>query len=448
VAAPAAPQQRRVASSYDAPAGCPTQGDYVQYVESRSERLRLFAEPAAVQTSGRVSVRIQPDTGTNEWIGALTIEGEAPLERQVRGARCEDVVLALALITVLRLEPNRQADAPASTAPGAAGLAATGATSTGATSTAATPTATGEGERASATPTPATANPSPEEPAAGSASESASASPTATPDAAAASPWLPAPPEATPTEPSARTPLETLPEAQGSPQAVAGAAASQSGGSDAIESNPHPERSIGASAGVSDSPPLEVSHGPPLLVEPGLAAYVGYASSPSHAFNAMLRGQARFRPGVEAWAAAVSLSYGHSSQQNPSVDLDFDSLLAGLAVCPPGLRLSLGIWLQACGEARGGVLAISVIERELPIETSSTPRPWFELGPSVQVGLPLSSRWSLRALSSVALVLMRDSFGVERVVVDEDGQEQKEFFTLYRPPVASFQLLLGFGYEF
>jgi hypothetical protein len=199
-------------------------------------------------------------------------------------------------------------------------------------------------------------------------------------------------------------------------------------------------------AAVRDSAPAEESNGPPLLVEPDLAAYAGYASTPSHAFQALLRGEARFGPGRQAWATAASLSYGHSGQQNPAVDLGFDSLLAGLALCPPGLTLSRGLWLEACAEARGGVLAISVTERELPLEVGPQVRPWFELGPSLQAGLPLSSRWTLRALSSVTLVLMRDSFDVERIVLDEDGQEQKQTFPLYRPPAVSFQLLLGIGY--
>lgn len=457
-AAPVAPLQRQVASSYDAPPGCPTHGDYVQYVESRSANLRLFAEPAAVQTSERVRVRIQPEPGTTGWLGALVIEGDAPLEREVRGARCEDVVLALALITVLRLEPERQLEVQGTSAPGAAALAP-GTGSTGAGAPGATPSATAERTPATpATPAPDTANPAPTPPATGSAP--AAPAPTATEDAAedaaeqaaenAAAAQESASRSPTPAEPAASTPATEAPPAPAgsSGTAAAAAAQAQSAAAEEAEQAGVPESAVSASTGVSDSPAVELSNAPPVLVEPALAAYVGYASSPSHAFGAMLRGEARLRPGVAAWATAASLAYAHSSQQNPAGDLDFDSLLAGLSLCPPGLRLSVGLWLQACGEARAGVLAISATERELPLEGSSNLRPWFELGPSLQAGLPLSSGWSLRALSSVTLVLMRDSFDVERIVVDEDGQEQKEYFTLYRPPVASFQFLLGVGYEF
>jgi len=235
---------------------------------------------------------------------------------------------------------------------------------------------------------------------------------------------------------------------------TAGASASASAASEAAgeETAFAPDAAV-VTAVVSDRGSTErETNAPPLLVEPALAAYAGYASAPSHAFQAVVRGEARFGPGRQAWAAAASLSYGHSSQQNPAVDLGFDSLLAGLALCPPGLTLSFGIWLEACAEARGGVLAVSVTERELPLDVDSDvdsgPRPWFDIGPSLQAGLPLSSRWTLRALTSVTLVLVRDSFVVQRVVVDEDGQEQPgEAFTLYRPPAVSFQLLLGIGYQ-
>jgi len=428
-------------------------------VESRSVKLRLFAEPATVETNERVRVRIQPDADTAGWRGALVIEGATPLEREVRGERCEDVVLALALITVLRLDPNRESEAPAAGPPGAAVLAATGASETATTGATAT-SASSAASAAATSPSETAATPSAASAAAAAAVASTSVG--AEPPAAASEPAASAlAPAETPPEPAAAPSAADEPaaaEALGSDAVGAGASgsmaaattagASETAASEAAAREAEFTRGAGeATAAVSDSGPAELSNGPPLLVAPALAAYAGYASSPSHAFQAVLRGEARFGPGRQAWATAGSLSYGHSGQQNPTVDLGFDSLLAGLAVCPPGLTLSGGLWLEACAEARGGVLVVSVTERELPLEGGSQPRPWFEIGPSLQAGLPLSSRWTLRALSSVSLVLMRDSFDVERVVVDEDGQEQKEVYTLYRPPVASFALLLGIGYE-
>ena len=228
--------------------------------------------------------------------------------------------------------------------------------------------------------------------------------------------------------------------ASASTAAAAAAGASQAAASEApLGETEFAAEAAAATASVSDSGSSAPSNGPPFLVAPALAAYAGYASSPSHAFQAVLRGEARFGPGRQAWATAASLTYGHSSQPNLEGELDFDFLLAGLAVCPPGLTSGLGIWLEACAEGRGGVIVASVSQSE--------PRPWFEIGPSLQAGLPLSSRWTLRALTSVTLVLMRDSFDVLRVVVDEDGNETEEPFPLYRPPAVSFQMLLGIGYE-
>src|SRR5262245_59022349 len=103
-----------VLSSYHAPLGCPTEREYLSEIASRSATLQLVPESAGVHSSDRLRVRIQPDTSSAGWVGALQIEGAHPLEREVRGERCQDVALALALITVLRLE--RDAASPAADA--------------------------------------------------------------------------------------------------------------------------------------------------------------------------------------------------------------------------------------------------------------------------------------------------------------------------------------------
>ncbi|MEY4551341.1 MAG: hypothetical protein RL685_7536, partial [Pseudomonadota bacterium] len=92
-----------VLSSYRAPLGCPDEQQYVSFVESRSQTLQVHSAKAG-GAADRLRVRILPDTGSAGWIGELQIEGVHALEREVRGQRCEDVALALALIAVLRLD--------------------------------------------------------------------------------------------------------------------------------------------------------------------------------------------------------------------------------------------------------------------------------------------------------------------------------------------------------
>jgi hypothetical protein len=58
----------------------------------------------AAPEGDRVRVRIQPDTSSAGWVGLLQIDGAHALEREVQWERCQDVALALALITVLRLD--------------------------------------------------------------------------------------------------------------------------------------------------------------------------------------------------------------------------------------------------------------------------------------------------------------------------------------------------------
>src|SRR4029079_10406685 len=109
------PEAARVLSSYRAPLGCPTQREYLDFVAKRAATLRLMpasAPPGSVPEeappdSDQVRVRVQPDTSSAGWVGVLRIEGADALEREVRGERCQDVVLALAFVTVLRLHRRR-----------------------------------------------------------------------------------------------------------------------------------------------------------------------------------------------------------------------------------------------------------------------------------------------------------------------------------------------------
>ncbi len=78
-------------------------------MESRSQTLRLGFGSAGTGAVDRLRVRIRPDVSSGGWLGQLQIEGSHALEREVRGERCADVALALALIAVLRLDAGARA---------------------------------------------------------------------------------------------------------------------------------------------------------------------------------------------------------------------------------------------------------------------------------------------------------------------------------------------------
>ena len=133
-AAPAAARSLVVGLSYAAPAGCPDVDGYASHVRARSSTLTL--EPNGFPSADSVDVKVDPAPGASGWVGRVTIVGTQALDREVRGERCEDVVAALALITVLRLEgadASATRRAPAGSTANGAGTSGTAAADAAAT---------------------------------------------------------------------------------------------------------------------------------------------------------------------------------------------------------------------------------------------------------------------------------------------------------------------------
>lgn len=388
-----------VLSSYRAPPGCPDQQAYVSSVESRAQTLRLHAGAELAGATDRLRVRIQADGGSAGWLGQLQIEGANPLQRQVQGERCEDVALALALIAVLRLDARaRTAESPASTA--TAGSAA-------APPTRAEPFAAAARSPSGASmAAPAQAAEPPAGSAAPAAPEGALEDGVLLPDSAVQIVRSRGPRRGAPDAELRDGELSDTPEAAG--------AARGSGGS---------------------------------AWQPSIAAHLGYVSAPSHALQARLRAELQLGPRLQSGSVALGFGYAGASDQNASADLDFALLSAQLDVCP--LALGAEPWLRACTALSGGLFAVSAQALDDDLVSQSSTRAWAGLGPSLEVGVPLGSSWTLRVLAEGSFLLVRDSFEVERIVGDEDGQPSQITRTLlYRPPFGSFAASLGLGYAF
>lgn len=179
-----------------------------------------------------------------------------------------------------------------------------------------------------------------------------------------------------------------------------------------------------------------------------LAALVGYAAAPSNALQVRLQATLDLGPRFRGASAGLGVAFSASSERTASADLGLRLLTAQLELCP-ARRLWAGLWLQPCGQLSGGSLHVSVSARDLALETDQPTRPWLALGPSLHAGLPLAPQLSLRALAAGSLLLVRDSLDVERTVGGEPGElPVVSRSTLYRPPLLSFELLLGLGYTF
>jgi hypothetical protein len=72
-------------------------------------------------------------------------------------------------------------------------------------------------------------------------------------------------------------------------------------------------------------------------------------------------------------------------------------------------------------------------------------RPWLGIGPSLELGLPLSARWTLRARADGAAHTTRDAFVLERTDPDSSTLEQ---VTLYEPELFSLGLSIGTALRF
>jgi hypothetical protein len=364
------------------------------------------------------------------WLGQLYISGSAPLEREVRGARCEDVVAALALITVLRYE---SLETPAAAQSGSPAL--------------------GEGGGSEAVTAPGDVEVG-EGAASGGESAATQADPVTPPAASNGGDETATPPNgdgegATSRDNSnAEAPLAEAGNAQSSPAEVtAGLAASTETPSAAESASESTEGTAQAADRSADSFDASTGGGSvSAAADASVLAYVGYASVPSNALKALLRAELRLDEAVTSWSGALSLAYARGNDAGPDGTAELTLLTVELQLCPPGVSLDAAIWLQACADVRGGRLGLSLSPGERPLLTRDSFRPWAAIGPSLQAGALLSEEWTLRAITGFSLHLVRDSFEIARAPANETDPAPR--FTLYQPAAVSIELLLGLGYAF
>ena len=462
-----APQQsapRVVGLRYGAPPECPDVERYAGHVRSRSANLSIQPAADALVSADAVSVQVQPAPDASGWLGRVSITGPLALDREVRGARCEDVVAALALITVLRLE-----GADASALAGSSVAGTTSPTNAGSGTTGATAGATareGDPPRAATPVAEAPSAPSPEA-AANTDAASTRANAETSGTAAATPPSGPAPeltPEAPASEPSATatptpdpSPAELEREAadDGRAPSADGTADAMSDGVEAAREGA-PAASPRAPAAASRATDIEAdstsvdssqaASAPPWRWPSVSAAAVslraGYASVPGHAFQAALEGELRLG---EGWVSELSLAYARGKDEVDLAKLDLRLLTIDVGLCPLELGAGAPVWLRACAGLRGGALHLEISPTQGGLSEASVWRPWASLTPSLRFGVPLSERWTLRGLAELAVQLVRDNFDVELTAVDAAEARR---FTVYRPEAISLELGLGVGYSF
>jgi hypothetical protein len=460
-AAPVAARSRIVSLSYAAPAGCPDVDGYASHVRTRSSTLTL--EPIGVAAPDSVDVKVDPAPDTSGWVGRVTIVGAQALDREVRGERCEDVVAALALITVLRLEGADASAKPAEPA----GSTANGASTSGAAAADAAATASARAGESSAsqpgTPPVAGENPTPAAPSRAANESDPSAG-------AAASEESPAPEAAERLEPAPsesaasneqRATIRAREERRAESQARAerraldeAREATEGSGPDAARaSRASTESVLEASPSGSDDDASLAEHQSAVASEPwqwptlsvGAAAQVGYASVPANAFRGLLQGELRLGEGMSSWATTLSFAYARGTSEVEVAKLGITLVTAELALCPPAFIDATRVWLRACTGVRGGRVHFVVTANDPDQDPAAAWRPWLAVGPSLQLGAPLGGRWALRGVFDLAVQLVRDRFNIERQVEVLGTQEQ---LTLYRPEAISFELGLALGYTF
>jgi hypothetical protein len=459
---------------YSAPEGCPGVDGYLGDVESRATTLELDPSSAAAEGNAAsdvdesVEVRVEPAPDARGWLGHVTIAGPRALEREVRGERCEDVVAALALITVLRLEGSdageRGAASGAASGAGAPGAPAEGASAQGAAAANAAPPAAARSSTDSSAQRPAPRSPSASAPSPAPAQQATPAAPSpnpapAAPEAPAAA--APAPAESAPAATredreaaSAPAPVASTPD-ESSPSPRADDDGPVARGSRSSE--PEPPESIARELAESEATPpsdtgavaeaeqeAEASGSwPPASF--GVAALGGYATVPSHAFRAALEGELRLGEAASAWLTSLSFAYARGDHSRAPSDLGLTLLTLELALCPPSFVAEPSLWISACASVRGGAVHLAYTATAADVAARDSWRPWLAVGPSLRVGVPLSERWVLRGVAQLAVQLVRDTYSVGVGPPEEPGAET---VPLYRPEALSLELGGGIGYSF
>jgi hypothetical protein len=420
-AAPVLAPARRVRVTYQAPPECPGYDAYVEHVARRSAKLRLESEPAATGvTDDAVRARVTLDRSSTGWVGLLSLDGVDALERRVQGERCEDVVAALALITVLRLE---RSGAVTSTPRVAEPTQAPPDVSMDGRPEPSRPEAPGPAEAATSTTGSTDASPGAAPPTPSAGSESAHESAPVPPPSAAVDTSRPASGAALASpEPPLRPAREPEPPF------------------------PQPEIQRPVVVGEQRESVAAARPAPAGSTQTSLIAQVGYASVPSDALKLALTGELRAGPDGSNWAGALSLALAHGNAAGAAGSAALTLLTAQLDVCPPGLSLPASTWLQACAMLRGGAMQVSVSPVDRPLSSVGALRPWAAVGPSLKAGLPLSSAWSARGLAELGIQFVRDSFYSERPAADANAPPAH--VTLYRPSILSYEFGVGLAYTF
>jgi hypothetical protein len=426
----------------------------------------LSFQPFGAPAADSVEVRVEPEA--SGWLGRVVIAGTPTLEREVRGERCEDVVAALALITVLRLEAS-EASAAASSASRSEGASASApsAASGEAPSSPVQGEALGPGRAAEDERNPSRASGAEATRAPSPALPVRPATPAASGGRAAseAQPTAPVPAEREPADASQEASDAELERdaARGADARASENPAPDVAPPEPIARAPDVESEPSATSIREDEPAPDSDEGveanePERASEPwrwpairaGVAAEVGYATVPEKAPFGRIEAELRFGEDMSSWATALALAYARSTSEvrtelgtTPvSAELGITLLTAELALCPPAIDTT-SIWFRVCAGVRGGSVHVLITPDDASLGTGDTWRPWIALAPALQVGVPLSERWAIRGVFELAMQLVRDRFGVWRTI----GVEQ-EPITLYRPGAVSFEFSLGLGYTF
>lgn len=102
---------RAAAWAYRTPAGCPSPERFFDQLARRLPPLSMDDVESAL--GPRVDIDVHDSGG--DWLGRVVFRGAGgPVSREVTGADCDEVVVALALITSLWLRPEGDARAPES----------------------------------------------------------------------------------------------------------------------------------------------------------------------------------------------------------------------------------------------------------------------------------------------------------------------------------------------
>lgn len=446
---------------YAAPASCPDVEGYLSDVRARAAHVTLEAagdsDPrsggaVAAEASEAVMVRIEPAPNERGWLGYLTMTGTLALDREVRGERCEEVVAALALITVLRLEGTAAGEpdtsrAAAGSAGAASGSNPSGARDPDAAAPGAVVTRSGASSSSAQGESPALAPPEPAAPAVPSTSAPVGRARPEEADGSGRAEAL----DRDVTGSAANGRREAEPGAAGLEAVTPGEAVALAPGDDTFSGSSRSsepelpeviaregtEEPAGTSAQTNES--LEASwQWPATSVD--VAVLAGYATVPSQAFRAALGGELRIGEGTSAWMTSLSLEYARGKAPR---DLAPTLLTVDLALCPPEFISEPSVWISACASARAGWVRFAFAEPQPGLNAFDKWRPWLAVGPSLRAGVPVSERWALRGVAQLALQLVRDTVGI-----DDENDPTTPPERIYRPPAYSLELGVGIGYSF